>query len=280
MRIAIRHTSHYQYDQPVPYALQRLRLQPPSCPGQTVLDWQVSVDGVEPGISYVDGLGNQVSLVQYQRNVREIVVVAAGTVETEDRAGIFGAVDGLAPPWIFERDTPLTRAGKWVDALAADLRAEGPPLQALHAAMSTIHDRIVYRPGRRAVSEDAETVLLNGQGSSRDIAHVFIAVARALPLPARYVSGYLLMDGVANQTTRHAWAEVYLDGLGWVGFDAANNTCPDERYVRVAIGIDYRDAMPVSGVRTGQGTETLTVEISVSAAQGQGQSQSQSQSQL
>ena len=110
MRIAIRHTSQYQYDQPVPYALQRLRLRPQSCPGQTVIDWQVTVDGVEPNVSYVDGLGNRVDFVRHERNKREIVIVAAGTVDTEDRAGIFGAVDGIAPPWVFERETPLTLA--------------------------------------------------------------------------------------------------------------------------------------------------------------------------
>lgn len=276
MRIAIRHTSHYQYDQPVPYALQRLRLRPQSCPGQTVIDWQVTVDGVEPNVSYVDGLGNRVDFVRHERNKREIVIVAAGTVDTEDRAGIFGAVDGVAPSWVFERETPLTLAGERVKALAADLRSEDAQIQSLHALMGTIHDRIAYQPGTTEVSTDAETALLNRQGVCQDHAHVFIAVARALHVPARYVSGYLLMDGVATQTASHAWAEAYLDGLGWVGFDAANNTCPDERYVRIATGLDYRDAMPVSGIRTGQGAETLTVEISVLPAQGQSQSQSQS----
>ncbi|MCX4149360.1 MULTISPECIES: transglutaminase family protein [Paraburkholderia] len=276
MRIAIRHTSHYQYEQPVPYALQRLRLRPQSCPGQTVIDWQVTVDGVEPNVSYVDGLGNHVDFVRHERNKREIVIVAQGTIDTEYRAGIFGAVDGLTPPWVFERETPLTRAGERIKALAADLRTEDEPLQSLHALMNTIHDRIAYQPGMTDVSTDAETALLNHHGVCQDHAHVFIAVARALHMPARYVSGYLLMDGVAMQTASHAWAEAYLDGLGWVGFDAANNTCPDERYVRIATGLDYRDAMPVSGIRTGQGAETLTVELSVLPVQGQSQSQSQS----
>lgn len=274
MRIAIRHTSHYHYDQPVPYALQRLRLRPQSCAGQTVIDWQVTVDGVEPNVSYVGGMGNRVDFVRNERNMREIVIVAAGTVDTEDRAGIFGMVDSFAPPWIFERETPLTRAGERVRALAADLRAEDPQLQSLHSLMSTIHDRIDYQPGTTEVSTDAETALLNRQGVCQDHAHAFIAVARSLDVPARYVSGYLLMDGVARQVASHAWAEAYLDGLGWVGFDAANNTCPDERYVRMATGLDYRDAMPVSGVRTGQGAETLTVEISVLPVRSQVQSQS------
>lgn len=275
MRIAIRHTSRYEYDQPVPYALQRLRLRPQTGAGQTVVDWHVTVDNIEPTVTYTDGLGNRVDFVRHKRNMREIVIVAAGTVITEDRAGVLGMLDAIAPPWIFERETPLTRAGDSIKALAEPLRAETAQLQVLHDLMGTVHERIAYRPGTTEVETDAETALLAGQGVCQDHAHVFIAVARQLRMPARYVSGYLLMEGVDEQAASHAWAEAYIDGLGWVGFDAANNRCPDDHYVRIATGFDYGDAMPVSGIRTGQSNEALTVEITVLPAQGQSQSQSQ-----
>lgn len=263
MRLAICHISRYHYDQPVPYALQRLRLRPLSGPGQKVVDWQVSVDGIEPTVSYFDGLGNRVDLVCHERNTQRIVIVAGGTVETEDTAGILGTMDGVAPPWIFERVTALTRAGECIEGLTASLRSEGSSLDLLHELMSGLHSRIAYKPGTTEVGTDAETAMRNGQGVCQDHAHAFIAAARSLRIPARYVSGYLLMDDTPAQTASHAWAEAYLDGLGWVGFDAANNTCPDEHYVRIATGLDYRDAMPVSGVRTGKGAETLSVEIEV-----------------
>lgn len=57
-----------------------------------------------------------------------------------------------------------------------------------------------------------------------------------------------MMEGVEDQTASHAWAEAHIDGLGWVGFDAANNICPNDRYVRLATGLDYRDAAPISGL--------------------------------
>ena len=70
----------------------------------------------------------------------------------------------------------------------------------------------------------------------------------AAGLPARYVSGYLLAtEGETPEEASHAWAEIHVNHLGWVGFDAANQMCPDERYVRVAVGRDYRDAAPVRG---------------------------------
>jgi len=101
-----------------------------------------------------------------------------------------------------------------------------------------------------------------------------LASARLLGVPARYVSGYLLMDDRTQQTASHAWAEAHVAGLGWVGFDVANKICPDSRYVRVATGLDYVDAAPISGLRLGEADETMTVSLSVEAAMSQSQSQS------
>ncbi len=92
---------------------------------------------------------------------------------------------------------------------------------------------------------------------------MFIAAARQMGFPARYVSGYLMMDDRVEQAASHAWAEAHVKGLGWVAFDAANGISPDERYVRTAVGRDYRDAMPVSGIRLGAADERLDVRITV-----------------
>jgi transglutaminase-like putative cysteine protease len=100
------------------------------------------------------------------------------------------------------------------------------------------------------VATTAEAALTAGRGVCQDQAHVFIAGARALGIPARYVSGYLLIDGREEQEAGHGWAEGFVDGLGWIGFDIANEICPDDRYVRVASGRDYRDAAPVKGLVT------------------------------
>ncbi|WP_175690200.1 transglutaminase family protein [Burkholderia anthina] len=318
MRLAIRHISRYQFDDQATHALQRLRLRPQSGPGQTVRAWQVTIDGVEPTLSYADGLGNRTDLVRHERGPKhEIVVVAAGVVETQDRAGIVGNPEGYAPPWIFERETALTKAGELVRELTQALPIEPGSLDALHWLMTEVHGRIAYAPNLAADAPvDAETALQNGEGTSRDHAHAFIAAARALKVPARYISGYVLADsamqriadakqsaggedaeealalqsgdgmqqalgashaaqslgaphaalavqqqGVAlmPQPAGHAWAEAYVEGLGWVGFDPFMNRCPDERYVRIAVGLDYRDAQPVTGL----GARAVGVEISV-----------------
>jgi len=81
--------------------------------------------------------------------------------------------------------------------------------------------------------------------------------------PARYVSGYLMLDDRVEQEAMHAWAEAHVAGLGWVGFDVANAIAPDRRYVRVATGLDYSEAAPVTGMRIGGIGEVLTVQIGV-----------------
>ena len=85
--------------------------------------------------------------------------------------------------------------------------------------------------------------------------------------PARYVSGYLMMDTSVEQAASHAWAEAHVPGLGWVAFDPANGISPDERYVRVATGRDYRDASPVSGILLGQAQEQEKLAVTVTVEQ-------------
>ncbi|WP_205170301.1 transglutaminase family protein, partial [Burkholderia sp. LMG 13014] len=201
MRLAIRHISRYQFDDQATHALQRLRLRPQSGPGQTVRAWQVTIDGVEPTLSYADGLGNRIDLVRHDRGAKaEIVVIAAGVVETQDRSGIIGNPEGYAPPWIFERETALTKAGDTVRALTQALPIEPRSLDALHWLMTEVHDRIAYAPNLAAEAPvDAETALQSGEGTSRDHAHAFIAAARVLKIPARYISGYVLADSAMQR---------------------------------------------------------------------------------
>lgn len=263
MILNIRHTTRYHYDQPVQYALQRLKLQPQNSPGQMVKNWQVSVEGASLEATYTDGFGNHTQLLRLVPQTHDVSITAEGIVETEDRAGILGKIYGIAPLWLFERETDLTRSGEALTAFAASFGIGNDRLGAMHRLMNVIHEKVVYLPGATDSSTDAEAAFINGHGVCQDHTHIFLSIARQLHIPARYVSGYLMLEGVEAQTASHAWAEVHLDDLGWVGFDAANNICPTERYVRLATGLDYRDAAPVSGIRFGSGIESLAVHVNV-----------------
>lgn len=279
MRLKISHTTEYLYDEPVAYALQRLRLRPQSGTNQTVISWDLTVDGATIEAGYADQFGNMVNLVSVEGGEHLIRIVASGEIETQDKAGVVGPHQGFVPLWLYLRDTPLTKAGKLVKDLARSVKGDSELAQ-MHALMEAIHEAVAYLPGTTDSETTAEQALEAKSGVCQDHAHIFVSTARFLGLPARYVSGYLLMEGLVEQVATHAWAEVHVPGLGWVGFDAANKICPDERYVRIATGLSYRDAAPVSGMRIGAAGENLKVSLTV-AADGQmqdqnGQSQNQS----
>lgn len=273
MRLKITHTTHYRYDAPVLYSLQRLRLTPPSCPGQHVESWHITVDGAKVEAGYNDQFGNHVHLVSTEGEAHEVSIQACGEVVTEDHAGVFGPHVGYCPLWLFLRDTPRTKAGKLTRELVKSLSPD-EPLAMMHELMGAVHAAVTYLPGRTDSDTTAEQALEAGEGVCQDHAHVMIAAARSMGHPARYISGYLKMDDTVEQAATHAWAEVHLAGLGWVGFDAVNNHCPDARYVRLATGLCYADAAPVSGMRIGLSGEDLKVTVVVES---KGQSQSQTQ---
>ncbi len=274
MRLKISHTTEYHYDDPVQYSLQRLRLTPKSQPGQIVRDWKTTVHGARLEAGYTDHFGNHVDLVSTNAEQVTIRIVAEGEVDTEDRTGVFGPHQGFVPLWLYLRETALTKPGKLIRDLAKASAGDNE-LARMHDLMGAIHATVAYRPGETASDTTAEQALEKKQGVCQDHAHIFLSAARCLGIPARYVSGYLLMEQ-PEQTASHAWAEVHLQGLGWVGFDAANNICPDARYVRLSTGLDYMDAAPVSGMVVGKAAETMSVSITVEPTATQSQSQSQS----
>ncbi len=250
MRLAIDHTTTYRFAGPIRQGLQRLRLTPVSGRGQTVIAWDIVCEGAAVEVAYDDEYANRVMLAGIAPGTREVTIRAHGLVETRDEAGVVGRHTGYLPLWHFLRDTPLTARGERVGALVAGLEATAAQdrLAALHALTERVREGVAYTLGSSHVATTAEAALTAGRGVCQDQAHVFIAAARALDIPARYVSGYLLIDGQEEQEAGHGWAEGFVEGLGWIGFDVANAICPDDRYVRVAAGRDYRDAAPVKGL--------------------------------
>jgi transglutaminase-like putative cysteine protease len=263
MRLKISHATRYAYDQPVHYALQQLRLTPKSHGAQSVLSWTTRVEGGKKELTFDDSHRNTVDLISFDAGTQSVTVTCEGEVEVRETHGIVGNHAGYMPVWMFERVTPLTKPGAGTQKLVHAVKAEANVLKRMHDLMALVGETVAYKPGRSHVKSTAEEVLAAKEGVCQDQAHVFIAAARAMNVPARYVSGYLMMDDRVEQDATHAWAEACIPDLGWVGFDVANKMCPDTRYVRVATGLDYSEAAPVSGMRLGRGAEVLTVTVAV-----------------
>lgn len=268
MRLAIRHTTHYRFERPVVHAIQRLRLTPKSTQGQEIVAWDMAFENAERQFAYEDQHRNLTTLITMLPGAEEVTITCSGTVDTHDFAGVIGQHSGHLPLWSFRGQTPLTRPGAGIRALARELRKDAlGTLETLHALSARIRDAVVYQAGVTGVGTSAEDALTQGCGVCQDHAHLFIATARALGIPARYVSGYLMMNDRIEQDATHAWAEAHVEDLGWVGFDVSNGISPDQRYVRVATGRDYRDAAPITGMSTGSASQELSVSVAVEQQQ-------------
>jgi transglutaminase-like putative cysteine protease len=268
MHLRISHRTGYRYSVPIPYAIQSLRLTPVPYEGINVLRWQVEADGRSALPSLRDGFGNIVHCHTLDRPHAQTVVTAAGEVETRRADGIVSGAPEPLPPEFFLRPTPLTAVDAAIVELAhAAVAGAGDAIERLHRLMRGVHGRLAYQPGHTDAQTPAATALERGRGVCQDHAHIFIAAARAIGVPARYVSGYLWTgsDEAAHDAS-HAWAEAFAAGLGWIGFDAANGICPDEAYVRVAAGLDYWAAAPVRGLRSGEAVEEMRVNVQVQRA--------------
>lgn len=264
MKLAIRHSTRYVFSEPVVHALQRLRLTPKETQGQKILEWEMLYENAHQELEYEDQNCNTVTLVAVEPGAREVTVTCQGKIETRDYSGVIGRHSGHLPLWSFLGQTDLTRPGAQMRGLLRDLgKPADPGPDFLHELSAHIAGRVAYGVGSTGVATTAEEATASGNGVCQDHTHIFIGLARMLDIPARYVSGYLMMNDRVAQEASHAWAEAHIEGLGWVGFDVSNGISPDRRYVRVATGRDYRDAAPVTGISFGSTEQLLTVDLEV-----------------
>jgi len=269
MRLIVRHQTSYVYESPIAAAAQVLRLTPRSYEGLTVHRWSVRGAGRRELPVFTDGFGNVTHCLYVNEAHTQAVISAEGEVETADTHGVIRGASEPLPPLFFLRRTPLTMPGPAIIALADGAAQGGSALEQLHALLNTVRDKVEYRPGVTDPATTAAEALAAGAGVCQDHAHIFIAAARQLGIPTRYIGGYLWTgDEPREVQASHAWAEAFVQDLGWVGFDPSNRICPTEAYIRTSVGLDYASAAPVRGVRRGTAPESLAVVVKVMQAGG------------
>lgn len=268
MLLSVDHVTRYRYDRPVRAVMQSHRLTPSKFDGQKVRDWTVTVSDGIPGGSFRDGAGDRVQGWMVKGPVSEVEVRVTGTVETFDLAGVLRGHREVVPPEVYLVETVATRADGALAELAMQAAGAEGPLAMAHRLAELVAGAVAYKPGATQSQTTAAEALALGEGVCQDHAHTLIACARRMGLPARYVSGYLFADeeGIPHEAA-HAWAEIHVTGLGWVGFDPANRCCPDARYIRLGSGMDAQDAAPIRGVARGVGAESLDVTVAVQSLQ-------------
>lgn len=266
MNLIIKHTTKYLYNAPVTRLTQALRMTPTSNSAQQVVRWQVRGTDGRPLQGIRDGFGNIVQLHHPRTPGSAVSITVEGEVETRDTNAVVRLPNEILPPLFFTAATAYTAPDPSIRSLAKEAADAESDIAVLHQLMALVRARIAYRVDTTSVDHTAAEALALGSGVCQDHAHVMIAAARSLNIPARYVSGYLWIPDQANHVASHAWMEALVPDLGWVGFDPANQVCPDDKYVRLAYGRDYADAAPVRGVRIGGAEETLDVSVQVQTA--------------
>ena len=258
MLLSIEHHTRYAYSEVVNYTIQQLRLTPQNGFGQHVKRWDIKVIGALNPTE--DTYGNSTHALVIDTPHQEISIVAMGEIETG--LEVISQHQNL-PLAIYLRDTPLTASSEAIRLFAIQFKTDQDgQLAALEAMMHTLLECVNYIKGATQVTTSAIEAFELGQGVCQDHAHIFISCCRSIGLPARYVSGYLFtVDGSLMQT--HAWADVYLSNIGWQSFDVSNGCRAGETHVRLATGLDYRSASPVSGMRSGGGVEGMATSVIV-----------------
>ena len=269
MRLRIAHSSVYRYDPPAAGVIQVLRLTPRNHEGQYVQRWHIDVVPDARLAAHEDAFGNITHVFTADGPLEELRVEVDGEVETQNANGVVRGTVERFPPSLFLRDTALTQADGAIRDFAQKIRSTsgGEMLAELHGLLDRLFEDIAgdSAAGEAAAAPaNAAEAFARKRGAPKDLAHIFIGAARSLGIPARYVRGYFRRaDKSADADTSHAWAEAYVPGLGWVGFDPSDGRCPTDGHVRVAIGLDSLGAAPVRGTRLGVGAETLAVAIRV-----------------
>ncbi|HWA95762.1 MAG TPA: transglutaminase family protein [Terracidiphilus sp.] len=281
---SIRHLTRFRYDHPITESIMETRMHPRSDSHQHCLSFSLSVSPRCRVFSYRDHMGNNVQHFDIPGEHTQLVIIAESVVEQQDLpdvprflspdawadldalvdAGDYGEM--LLPSTFATPTKALTDLAVKLDVVRRD-----DPLMLVHEINQKLYDYFEYVPRHTRVDSPIDEAILSGKGVCQDFAHTMIALLRLVGIPARYVSGYLYRSREDHDRSTpdatHAWVDVLVPHLGWVGFDPTNNLIAHRRHIRAAVGRDYADVPPTHGIYRGQTASELYVAVHVEASE-------------
>ena len=266
MRLTIDHRTVYSFSEPQSRLVQMLRMTPQNHHDQTVAAWRIDVDCDAKMRDAHDGFGNATTMLYVAGPIGKIEISVSGEVLTTNSNGVLHGADEVFPPALFLRATPATRPDDGIGAFAKTTAEDADTHGALHRINKALHQRFAIDRARPQPGLSAADAFIRDTATARDLAQMFLVAARHVGAPARYVSGYRLTER-EGLSTPHGWAEAWVEGIGWVGFDPSTGRSPEDDYVRVAAALDAMGTAAVAGSRLGEGDEALYVDITVSEAE-------------
>jgi len=281
---SIRHLTRFHYSHPVNESIMETRMHPRSDTNQHCLTFSLSVSPRCRVFSYRDHQGNNVQHFDIPGDHSQLVIVAESVVEQQ---AVPEVPKFLSPDAWNDLDALIESGDYWemllpstfavpspaVIELAArlDVTRRDDPLMLVHELNQRLFDYFEYVPRHTRADSPIDEAILSGKGVCQDFAHTMIAILRILRVPARYVSGYLYRGREDHDRSTpdatHAWVDVLIPHLGWVGFDPTNNLIAHHRHIRTAIGRDYADVPPTHGIFRGRTESDLYVAVQVEAGE-------------
>ena len=288
MRYAITHLTHFAYDSPVSESHMEVRMRPLTAGGQTCHRYALHVEPRARAHGFRDHLSNRVDYFSVPGRHQSLLITARAEVEVARPADLPRSLDAAAwseidawsaqdahwdlrHPSVFATWTPALLA--YAESTPAACSRATDPLSTAREIVSAVHRDFEYSPYSTQVNSTIDEALAARRGVCQDLAHVTLSLLRRLNLPARYVSGYIAPQAHGpsaspGASATHAWVEVLMPRLGWVGLDPTHDMDAGERHVRVAVGRDYADVPPARGVCKGAAGSTLTVSVDVRPVDG------------
>ena len=277
MKLSVLHRTTFHYGLPVTDSVNTLHLEPRTFPFQKTLSCLIRVlpatrlrrfPDLFENITHHFELPQPHPRLQIESRIRvENLPLLVPDASRGATLGDYADAAVQEKIWPYLHDSRRVALSPEIWRQALDLTdKESSVFQKALRIMEWIHAEFRYEAGATASSTHMERAFELRRGVCQDFTHVMLGLCRAVRIPARYASGYLYngpRDHLVGAQASHAWAEVYLPQVGWIGFDPTNNTLADARYVKVAVGRDYEDVAPVSGAYHGTGHCRMEIDVAV-----------------
>ncbi|HET7628619.1 MAG TPA: transglutaminase family protein [Bacillales bacterium] len=279
MKYEIRQTNHFTYEGSVSHSINQFRLKPIEDHEQKCLSFDVTIDPEATCYIHNDYWGNHVETFYIWESHDKLMIETHSVVEVckkqippspsfnEEMLQMFDsdAFKQEYAEFLVQTDYTTIDQAK-IEAVTDKIWEQSKdPHDFVNRVNTYLYETFTYVPGATTVETKAEEVLNNEEGVCQDYTHVMLALCRHRGIPARYVSGYIYVDensAMRGDAATHAWVEIALPNIGWVGFDPTNNVIAKDQHIRLAVGRDYQDIVPVKGIYIG-GKQHLQVGVSV-----------------